>query len=233
YQINDRLSLQLNIPYIYRAYQRLVGGVNEKNSLSGLGDVSLHINYVAVRVERDQWGFSWSVTGGVKFPTGSPSFLDEVADPSFPGSDIGGHDLALGSGSYDGDVGTGFNAHWNRLFFSGDYDYAIRSTGHVGYRYANEMSWSAGPGYRLLQNSAYTLSLQFLVTGEYKGLDTLNGVPDSDTGITQVNVGPKLTLALAQGIVASLGVEVPVIQHDTGLQAVSDYRLKAGVMMRF
>ncbi len=233
YQFNDRLTLQLNIPYVYRDYQRLVGGVNEKNSLSGLGDVSLHINYVALRLEQEQWSFSWSVSAGVKFPTGSPSFLDEMADPSFPGSDISGHDLALGSGSYDGSVGTAFTARWNRLFFTGDFDYAMRGTGHVNYRYANEMKWSAGPGCRVLQNDAYTLSLQLLATGEYKGLDTLDGVPDADTGITQVSVGPKVILALASGVVATLGVELPVIQHDTGLQAVSDYRLKLGAMLRF
>lgn len=233
YQFHDRLTVQLNIPYVYRSYQRIVGATTEKNSLSGLGDVSLHVNYVALRLEQEDWGFSWAVSAGVKFPTGSASFLDELLDPSFPGSDIGGHDLALGSGSYDGSVGTGINAHWQRLFFTGDYDYAIRGTGHDHYRYANEMTWSAGPGYRLLQNDAYTLSLQFLVTGEYKGLDTLDGVPDADTGITQVSIGPKLILALADGVVGSLGVELPVIQHDTGLQAVADYRLKAGFMLRF
>lgn len=232
YQFNERLSVQLNIPYVYRDYQRLVGATTEKNSLSGLGDVSLHVNYVAVRLQQEDWSFSWSVSAGVKFPTGSASFLDELVDPSFPGSDIGGHDLALGSGSYDGSVGTSMNARWNRLFFSGDFEYAMRGTGHVHYRYANEMKWSGGPGFRLLQNEDYTLSLQLLATGEYKGLDTLDGVPDADTGITQLSLGPKIILALADGVVANIGVELPVIQHDTGLQAVADYRLKAGFMLR-
>jgi hypothetical protein len=232
YQINSRLSIQVNLPYIYRTFQRQLDTTTQKGSVAGLGDISLHVNYVALRLEQADWGFSWSATAGVKFPTGSYAYLDEVADPSFPDTVIGGHDLTLGSGSYDGDIGTSLNAHWNRAFFIGDVDYTMRGTGHAGYRYANELSWSGGPGCRLLQGATYSLSLQALASGGYKRLDTLNGVEDPDTGITELMIGPKVILATSGGIAASLGVELPVIQHDTGLQAVADYRLKASLIFK-
>jgi len=43
----------------------------------------------------------------VKFPTGATSHLDPN-EPDFA-TGIGGHDLTLGSGSFDGVVGTAFS----------------------------------------------------------------------------------------------------------------------------
>ncbi len=72
-------------------------------------------NYVVMRKEDPDWGYSWRVSAGVKLPTGDDSMLDQedpAAAPSVfnnPNSLVGGHDLALGSGSYDGIIGTGLN----------------------------------------------------------------------------------------------------------------------------
>jgi len=233
YQVNDRLTLQLNVPIIYRSFERQLLAVRQKSSVDGLGDISAHINYIAYRLEKADWSLNWSVSGGVKFPTGSTGFLNETANPAVPDSLVGGHDLTLGTGSVDGSIGTGFNLRWNKLYFTGDVDYAIRTKGADGYQYADELSWSAGPGIRAWQGGNSGLSVQLLTTGEYKGKDRLNGALEDDTGITQINVGPKIVYAHGGGLVASVGVELPVIQHNTDVQLVSDYRIKASVVLRF
>jgi hypothetical protein len=61
--------------------------------------------------------------------------------------------------------------------------YAIRTEGDFDYRYANDLIWSTGPGVFLILNEDWTASLQFLVSGEDKGLDKFRGEKAEDTGI--------------------------------------------------
>src|SRR6185369_2561187 len=118
--------------------------------------------------------------------------FSEIEDPVGPPSGIHGHDLALGSGSYDGIIGTSFYARRGRFFGSAQLQYAIRTTGDFDYRYANDLTWFGGPGYYLLMKDEFTLGLQLAVSGEYKGLDSFQGHDAQDTGVTAVYLGPQL-----------------------------------------
>ena len=242
YQINPDLNVQLNLPYIYRYYQN----VNLSNTglvrgqVNGLGDIRLVLNYVAFRKETADWDFSWRVSGGVKLPTGDPNLLDQE-DPTAALSDLtsgnnatGGHDLALGSGSYDGVFSTGLTFNWQKFLFTADADYTIRGTGRDGYRYSNEFGWSAGPGYRVWQDEKHVLTAQLLATGEYKAADTDQGNGTDDTFVSSVMVGPNIILAWSNGISARVQAEIPVMQHyDTGFQSIPTFRLKAALTFSF
>lgn len=91
-----------------------------------------------------------NLIGGIKFPTGNPSCIKEefkeVDVEGAPPSGVHGHDLALGSGSYDGLVGLAAYVRYHSLFFEADTQYAIRTVGAYDYRYANAISYSGGPG---------------------------------------------------------------------------------------
>jgi len=243
YQVNERLGIQLNVPYIYRWYRIMnnAGTAMDSGQSDGLGDVSIVANYIVARDVQPDWGYSWRISSGIKLPTGDSTLLElenpnttQVSPLNGASSAVGGHDVALGSGSVDGIVASGINANWQRAFFSADGDFAIRGTGRAGYRYSNEFSWSAGPGYRLIENADYTLSLQLLATGEYKGADTAQGQITNDTMVSSVGLGPKVLFNWNQHFTANLALEVPVMQHyDAGFQAVETYRVKAGVTFRF
>jgi len=97
----------------------------------------------------------------------------------------------LGSGSYDGIVGSSLYARWGRGFATALVQYAIRSTGDYDYRFANDLTWAGGPGYYLLMKDEFTLGLQAVVSGEYKRLDQFQGVAADDTGVTAVYLGPN------------------------------------------
>ncbi len=112
-------------------------------------------------------------------------------------------------------------------------DYVIRGTGRDDYRYANEFSYSGGPGYRVMQNTDYSLSLQLLASGEYKRNDTVQNTVTDDTGMTSLMLGPKVVFATSKGINANVGVDLPIIQNNTGAQMVPTYRIKAGFTYRF
>ena len=238
YNFNDRLGLQFNLPVIYRSYKRPDGqGGIDRGSLSGIGDASLLGNAVVYSYEKKNATVLLNLLGGVKFPTGSTSRLteefDEVEDPVGQPSGIHGHDLTLGSGSYDGIIGSGLFARSGRFFLNGIVQYAIRSEGDYDYQFANDLTWSGGPGGYLVLRDELTLSLQVVVSGEHKGLDTFQGEAAEDTGVTSVYLGPQINFTCSDKLSVQVALDLPVSIDNTELQTVPDYRVRAGVTWRF
>src|SRR6266516_1387352 len=242
YNFTDRFGVQVNLPIIHRSFLRAddSGGI-ERGTESGVGDVALVANFLAYRKATKKFSFAWTVHGGVKFPTGTSDRLQEEVDeltapqppPGAPESGIHGHDLALGSGSVDGIVGTGVFARRRRLFLSANAQYSIRSKGDFDYRYADDLAWWGGPGVFLALNESYTVALQLNVSGETKGRDTFQGAKADDTGITSVFLGPQISVTWGERLSAELGADLPVSIDNTALQTVPDYRVRAAVNWRF
>ncbi len=227
YNFNNRVGLQFNLPVIYRQY----GYLAQRGSEVGLGDVSLIGNFRLYEKLTEKFTFNWTALGGLKFPTGDAAHLNPNEADFAPG--IGGHDLALGSGSFDGLVGTGFFARWQRLFLTGTMQYARRSEGDFGYQFANDWIWFGGPGVYLLLGHQRTLSLQAVVSGESKSQDTIGGVPTGDTAITAVYLGPQINFTWTSQLSAQIGADLPVSIVTTGQQVVPDYRVRAALTWRF
>ena len=239
YQFENRLGLQLNIPYINRSFKRPTDtGSIDRGTESGLGDLSLLAHYRALRLSSENALFVLDLVGGVKFPTGSSDRIREELSETEPAagvpeSGIHGHDLALGSGSFDGIVGTGLFANWDRFFITGALQYAIRSRGDFDYRYANDLSWHLKPGAYLWLSHQGTLGMQLAASGEVKGKDDLAGVTAEDTAMTSVFLGPEFSFTWKERLSAELGAEFPVVRDNSALQLVPDYRVKAALTYRF
>ncbi|HSH93666.1 MAG TPA: hypothetical protein VK968_05940, partial [Roseimicrobium sp.] len=126
YNFNDRLGVQVNLPWIERSYKRPDGLAIEQGNVRGIGDISLLGRLALVTLEEEKTTLRWQLQGGVKLPTGSSKriyeeVLELTAPPPPPGaidSGIHGHDLALGTGSVDGIVGTSIYARWSKLFLT-------------------------------------------------------------------------------------------------------------------
>jgi hypothetical protein len=174
--------------------------------------------------------------GGVKFPTGNTDRLkeefDEVETPGAPESGIHGHDLTLGTGSFDGILGGQISLRYLRFFFAADTQFTWRSEGAHQYHFANDIPWSGGPGFYAVRNERALLGFQVAVSGEHKGLDRFRGKPAADTGITSVFLGPRVIAAIGR-LSGEIGAELPVSIDNTALQVVPDYRLRASVTVRF
>lgn len=227
YNFNEWIGAQFNLPVIYRWY----GYQSERGSESGIGDASLIGNGRLYQRLTEHFTLNWTVLGGVKFPTGNTSWLNPGQPDFAPG--IGGHDLTLGSGSYDGLVGTGFFVRWRRVFLAGSMQYAIRTEGAYGYEFANDWTWIGGPGVYLMLGDEQTLALEVVVSGESKGLDRVNGVAAGDTGITSVFLGPQISYTWSSKFSALVGADLPVSIVSSGQQIVPTYRLRAAVTWRF
>jgi hypothetical protein len=255
YNINSRFALQFNMPLIYRAFERPEGFTIDRGTESGLGDISLLLktvlfhytagggrsfdvegkNPVAINREPD---FTASVVllTGIKFPTGDTSRIkeefNEVEIPNAPVSGIHGHDLTLGTGSYDEIFGVQSSLRYRNLFFEADLQFALRGSGDFGYDFANDLTWNTGPGYYFIRQRDTIVGLQFVVSGEHKDVDRFRGEPAEDTGITSVFVGPRV-IASRGRFSAEVAVDLPVKIDNTALQAVPDYRLRGAISFHF
>lgn len=237
YNFCERFGVQFNAPLIYRSFKRPEGFVTDRGTESGIGDVSLIGKGTIYRHQTGNCTVLGNVFAGVKFPTGSADRIkeefNEVEVPGAPESGIHGHDLTLGSGSFDGIIGGSVYARCRRAFFSAGVQYSIRSEGDFGYQFANDLTWSGGPGVLLVLKEKCSLSLQAKVSGETKGKDTFQGEKAEDTGITSVYLGPEITATWREKLNVEIGVDLPVSIDNTALQAVPDYRIHAALTWSF
>ncbi len=255
YTINDRFALQLNIPFIYRGFKRPEGFAIDQGTVSGIGDVSLLLNTVVFRyssparkefdvsgknpvaIEHEpDFTISAVLLTGVNFPTGDTSRIkeefNEVEIPGAPPSGIHGHDLSLGTGSYDGIFGGLVSLRYKNFFAQANVQYSLRGDGLHQYDFANDLTWDGGPGYYLVRRRETIVGLQFIVSGEHKDVDRFRGAPTDDTGITSVSLGPRIVASRGRWSVL-LEADFPVLTENTSLQVVADYRLRGGISFHF
>lgn len=256
YNLGPEWGLQVNLPIIYRSYSRIDSRGNlVSGSESGIGDLSLLGRWVPFRTVNERGLFRFTLFGGVKFPTGDSDLLAEELEPdiddlirdqflSSPSSlggvfhdesqsGIHGHDLALGTGSYDGVVGGQLFASWDRFFWTASGQYTIRTEGSFDYRYANDLIFNTGPGYFAYLDHGWMIGLQGVVSGETKGKDELAGVPVDDTAATYLFAGPAIRVGYGSSLTAFVAADFPFVRHVTDLQIVPDHRIRAALVWRF
>ena len=237
YGITSRFSVQVSLPFINRIYKRPEGFQTEKGSVNGLGDASLTGEFVLVRESQKDTTFIWNLLAGIKLPTGSSSRLKEefheIEIPGAPESGIHGHDLALGSGSVDGVVGTAAYFGFQRGFATAAVQYSLRTEGDYDYRYANALSWEGGVGAYLLLEESQTLALELLLSGDYKRTDTFQGSSAADTALNAVYLGPKLIGTWGDKFSADIGIDIPLRIQNSAFQTVPDVRVRAGFTWEF
>lgn len=259
YTVLPKLGVQINVPLIFRSFRRPENGHAVDGSENGIGDMVLLGNLELFSTVTESSVIRLVGLAGIKLPTGSPSALKEelsagnsgggygtfaaLGDPQLhhggghnpfgTASGVHGHDLALGSGSTDAVLGTQLFASWDRLFVTGAVQYLARTTGSFNYTYANALFWNGGPGVFLLTTHGYTLSLQAVVSGESKGNDSLAGIKLNDTAITTLFLGPAVSFTWGTSLGLELAGDLPVIEHNSSLQIVPDYRIRGGATWRF
>jgi len=259
YNFSSRFGLNFNLPVTHLNFRRtdlrysLTAPpvlVTDTGTEFGLGDPAL-IGRVTVLQQRSMAAsLMVNALAGVKFPTGNSerledevgqarlfeSFLppgtphDPLAHSPFP---VHQHDLALGSGSFDGVFGLTANARWRRAFFNTQFQYYLRSEGTAGFRYGDEWMVSGGPGLFVFLKDSWTLSLQLNAVYDVMGHDQLLGQISYLTGMTACYLGPLVNFTWGKHFTANVGLDVPLVLNNNGSQDVPDYRLQGGVSWRF
>jgi hypothetical protein len=234
YTINPQFGVQINLPLIARVFRRQEAQGIVDGDETGIGDMSLLANVQLYSDVTENSVVRFSLLGGLKLPSGNSHRLkEELRETAGVESGIHGHDLALGSGSVDGIIGAQGFWSWQRFFASAAVQYLLRTEGDFQYEYANDLIWSGGPGAFLLLSHDYSLGAQIAITGESKGNDSRAGVSMIDTAITTLYVGPGFSFTWGTSLGADLSADLPVVQNNSSLQIVSDYRLRGGMTWRF
>ena len=199
---------------------------------------------------------------GLEFPSGNPSQLQQELVTPAPTPDpcagippmfcqqrqlqprhttvtngipsaVHGHDLALGSGSTDVIFGGQGLWTWKRLYGTVGVQYVVRTTGAFDYRYANDLNVGGTVGGFAFLEHDFTLGLEAVLTCETKGNDTVNGQPETDTGLTALYAGPGMRFTWGSSLTAEIVGDLPAIENNAGFQVVPSYRIRGGVVWRF
>lgn len=255
YGIANRLAVQVNLPIVYRDFKRPEGFRIDRGTESGIGDMSILLKGVAFRyslgggrdvdfsgknpvmVQREpDFTVSLALLAGLKVPTGDTSRIkeefNEIEIPDAPESGIHGHDLTLGTGSFDGMFGVITSMRYRNFFAEANLQYMLRGDGDYDYNFADDLTCDLGAGNYFIRNSTTVVGLELLASGEHKERDHFRGQIAEDTGMTAWFLGPRLVAAHGRWS-AQLDVDLPVAIDNTALQAVADYRLRGGISFHF
>jgi hypothetical protein len=236
-QISPELGVQLNIPVLHRTFLRATDTGTEEGKESGMGDVSLLGRYTVLDRDFETGTLHANLIGGVKLPTGSTSRLREELSETEPApgqtaSGIHGHDLTLGSGSYDFVAGATAQYTVNRFVLPASIQYAYRTRGRYAYRFANDFAWQLAPGYYAILDHARSGIVALSASGELKGEDDFDGGAAEDTGMKSIYVGPQFTYTAGESLSLGAAIEFPVLSKNTAFQIVTDSRIRLSVTAR-
>ena len=259
YNFSKTIGVALNVPLVYRSFRRtdvrysLAGPpafYTERGTEFGPGDLALIWRFTALDISHMKYGVVVNILAGVKLPAGDASRLRDEAEqtrifdallpPGTPhdplGHSVGAvhpHDLALGSGSFDGIFGLTLNSRWRRWFFNNQLQYYWRNEGEASFQFGNELMISGGPGRYLMSGNSCTFSLQANAAYESAARDRLFGRKSDRTGMTAWYAGPQIFFTWGDWFSARAGADIPVRIENNGYQAVADYRLHGSVALRF
>jgi hypothetical protein len=247
YDLNSRLSIQLNLPVIYRRFDKIEQFRRSSKSETGFGDISLIANYSPV-VERElDRTIILGFTGGVKFPTGDTGSIESIKSSINSSEEplhhvlkhhpvsgaSGGRILSLGTGSFDYILGANFFTRYEKLLFSGYTQYTIRTEGDFNYEFADDFLWSIGPGYFFKVEHDSSWALRLNLKGEHKGRDKFEGDKVNRSQFSNLYLGPQLLFTVSENISGEVSFDYAISNHTNDSLVDSRFKILAGVAYRF
>lgn len=234
YNLTSELGVQLALPIIVREYDHFVNFRRQRGTDSGLGDMTSLMTYSPYSQNTPEERTFLLFFGGLKLPTGDTGSLKRVVDSAEvaggdPSTSLQGRGLALGSGSVDVPFGFTVYHREDRLFALLIAQHTFRNEGEADYRFANDTSWSATPGYLFLLNDDNNLSLGMTVSGEHKGNDRLAGITLDRTSVNNIYVGPEVLFSWQNRLTAQAAIDLPVAVDVGGAAVEPDFRVRASL----
>ena len=256
YQVAPQWSVQLNVPYLDRSFDRMTAEGLESGSERGVGDAVLMARYAGKGTDWGRARVSWSAVLGLELPTGDTDRLGEhepaahaIEEPHHEedheaasidasghdhhASNVHGHDLALGNGAVDIVAATGIGIRTDRLALQGLLQHTIRSEGDFDYRFADQTHLTMSSLFSVRQTDRSRLAVGLGLLGEEKGSDTMAGETMAGTSMRSLYMGPVVNYAAGSKVRASLSVDLPVAQDNSDIQLVVDRRVRFSAMARF
>ncbi len=262
YDVSNSTSLQLVVPVVSRTWRRIEDEKVQRGSDAGIGDITLLAHYVPVNYSNGNVLARLRVFGGVELPTGDAHYLGEEGAPGHHGDGehsqdemvhhsltqkhngtvhapqsanaVHGHDITLGSGSWDFPLGAGLYTQWKSFIWQTDAQYTIRTEGAFDYTFANDWAWATAVGHYLYLEDDAQISLRARLSGQYKGYDTgSGGVRYDDTAFNGTFLGPEVVAIASTTWLGTLGYDLPIEVHNSDTQITPTWRIRAALTYRF
>lgn len=242
YSVTKGLLLMANIPFRVTHGDGDVstapgGGVDLETDTggdTGIGDISLLARYTFFHRHTLDSTLLFAVTGGMKLPTGSTDARTDDGDEF-----LDAH-TQLGTGSFDGLLGFGFNYARGRVAFSGNVLGAINGDGEFGntdHRFGNTINYDLTGRYRLFPGTIGQSSTQVFMSlglvGEARGREEEDGEDVYDSGGQTVYIAPGLQINFAGHWVTELSYQHAVHHDLNGTQLGEDYKIFGSVTYLF
>lgn len=235
YNISDSIAAQLNVPFIIRNYDKFERFKKINETEAGFGDMSLSGTYSPYSYNDTNSRIFVAATSGIKLPTGDTGSLTRVAseDPNTADNRIQGRGLTLGTGSFDFPFGLITFARVGRIVGFASGQYTIRGEGAADYRFANDLLWTAAPGYLFLLGEEESLTASVVISGEQKGDDRLNGNAMTKTSASNMYLGPELFYSVTDQISLQFAMDFPVVLNVGGAAVKPETRSRLAVSFSF
>lgn len=250
HDITKDLGFQLNIPFNTRNYRIKDHERFYSENDSGVGDISLGINYSPFNLRTKKLLASMTVYAGLKLPTGetgSISSEDNNSDHEHSDFDehkfashgapiasaTGGRILSIGTGSVDYLLGASFAFKSENLLWLNSLQYTLRTEGDFDYQFANDFVWSTGPGMFIYEKERSRLAIRVVLSGEHKGNDRKANVEIIDSSASNIYLGPEVTATLNNNWSTMFACDVPTYRDRTETTLIPDWRLKASLAYYF
>lgn len=234
--ITDRLSVDLQIPFVNRSHQHVHhhhgSDIWDTWNLSGIGDLSVQARYIFFKPDEKSHPALSFILGG-KFPTGA----------HHEESDSGSHaevGVQPGTGSYDVLFGLGSHQTFSVPTPGGDYatlpffvtaTYQRNGESEDDYKLGNVFQANVGTSYPLTS----WLGLLTQVNAKVRERDDQGRTSEEvgKTGGEFIYVSPGLEVWLSKRWSLMGLIQFPVYQRVNQIQLTSDYNLLAGLSYRF
>jgi hypothetical protein len=246
YSVSPSVHLDVSLPILSRDFTQLEGGQLVSGSESGIGDLNLRANWTAHLNKGADSAQALTLIAGIKAPTGDTDRLDDgsghheedesshdtMGDGHHGASAISGHDLTLGSGSWDVIAGIDWQ-HEQEAYFTGIRAlYYLRTEGDHDYQFSDDFFVTAHIGRILMTKDDCSLSGRIGLSGEFRDADEQNGEKIEHTDLESIYGTGTLT-ATHKAWIAELGVDIPIRQHVADVTLVPEFRTRAAIGVQF
>lgn len=217
YSLNDSFSVMLAVPYIVRGYYDVKNFSREYKVDSGIGDISALGYYADTILSSEDFSASYSLYGGVKTPTGDTGSIGQASNNIttkhhvIPSSASAGRILTFGTGSYDFPLGAGVFLESGRFITPLSFQYTFKTEGSFNYKFADDIIFYAAPGVNVLSSEEFSMSLHYMMSGEFKNADTLSGKKVSESAYSNLFMGPSTIIKLGN----NFGAEISYLFRST------------------
>lgn len=235
YNFSSEFAFQINTPIVVRNYDHFERFAKVRDTEAGLGDMSVMGTYSPYSWDDAENRVFVASFAGLKVPTGDTGSLTRIASEGGDSADvqIQGRGLTLGSGSVDVPLGLVAYGRNGRAQLFSSVQYTIRTEGAADYQFANDLSWSAAPGWLFLLGDEESIATSLVVSGESKGGDHVNDQLLPKTAVTNVYMGPELFYSATDRISLLLGVDLPISIDVGGAAVKPETRSRAMVTVAF